>query len=359
MDTVTPSDNPLYSSQREKIGATTFQKYDYQYHWALYRILTEHINCNEYAVFIEFHEDVIVSDSLNNKEAKFEFSQIKTTNKVFNTKHLTSRNVEKRELSILGKLVSTCSQKEFNDRISSINLVSLKGFNLELKKSGILLNKITKEDLSENQFKELEDAIIEELSITCLPTNIQFIIPELSEKNFQNDVIATISMLVNSIFPNSRTNAIDIYRALIDELHRKGTVTYDFRMWNDLLRYKALTSITVTDVISQFTDIKSETTIDFEFNNICNELGLKAIARTNMKRAFDRYRQLRISNKSTNQIDIKNTIKNFLNLGINEGIDDFNELIIYTMNNLPIKIKQQYIDERDLKGAIICEYIMN
>ena len=34
--------NPLGVSQRENKGAETFGKYEYQYHWALCRIIEEH-----------------------------------------------------------------------------------------------------------------------------------------------------------------------------------------------------------------------------------------------------------------------------------------------------------------------------
>ena len=71
--------NPLYTPQREKAGAQTFGKYMYQYHWALYRIFKEHEVGKEYAVFIELHEDIVLADSLEVAQVKFEFNQVKTT----------------------------------------------------------------------------------------------------------------------------------------------------------------------------------------------------------------------------------------------------------------------------------------
>lgn len=51
--------NPLgLEPKREKSGSDTFRKYNYQYHWAFCRILDEHEAGNEFALFIEEHEDV-------------------------------------------------------------------------------------------------------------------------------------------------------------------------------------------------------------------------------------------------------------------------------------------------------------
>ena len=89
--------NPLFDSQREKSGAKTFDKYTFQYHWALYRIISEHENSNEYAVIIELHEDVVISNSLNVSKATFEFNQVKTTSTPFNTNQL----VIKKKMEVL------------------------------------------------------------------------------------------------------------------------------------------------------------------------------------------------------------------------------------------------------------------
>jgi len=47
------ADNPLaQASQREKSGSDTYRKYNYQYHWALCRIIEEHDQGSEYALFM-------------------------------------------------------------------------------------------------------------------------------------------------------------------------------------------------------------------------------------------------------------------------------------------------------------------
>lgn len=348
--------NPLFDAQREKSGAETFEKYSYQYHWALYRIIDEHEKLNEYAVFVELHEDVVIANSLNNEKARFEFDQVKTNSASFNTYQLVQN--KKNGKSVLGKLISSGIEKPFSDKINKLNLVSLNKFSLDLKDKKIDLDIIRIEDLTENQFKDLENEIIKELSINALPTNIQFIIPKLSEKNFQNDVIASIAKLISNLFPGSYCNSVEIYRLLIDEVNRKGTVTYDFKNWDELLLKKALTSITVTRVINEFTNLKDEAKIESEFNSICIELGFKSIQSKKLRQSFNRYRCQRISNGSTIQIDTTKFITKEIQNNIDNGIISLEELISNVQNSLPIKISNQFTTIEEVKSAIICEYII-
>ena len=112
--------NLLFEPQREKAGSQTFSKYSYQYHWALCRILKEHNGEKEYAVFVELHEDVVLSNSLSVNDAQFEFSQIKTNQTKF-----TKNNIIKLKngSSVLGKLIDSTLNKKYTERIIDINLV--------------------------------------------------------------------------------------------------------------------------------------------------------------------------------------------------------------------------------------------
>lgn len=352
--------NPLFAPEKSKAGSWTFEKYDYQYHWALYEVLLRHKDRKEYAVFMECHEDVVIADSLNVDCVKFEFNQVKTVKGKYTPLQLTIRKKKGVGVSVLGELVSNLARKDIGKQISYANLVALNGFNLELKGKGICLKKIQLEDLSENCYKEIEGAIIKELGISSFPTNIQFIMPALNEHNYDEQVIGLISKLVNDLFPKSQCNSEDIYRTLIDELHKKGKITYDFSKWDDCLKEKALTSITVSKTIANFTSIKDETIVEMRFNDICNELKVKLMYRDKLHRAFDRYRKLRISNSSTNQIDIKKEIINLIYEKVNASNENesFENLLGFVISNIRSDIRDQFPDDVDIRGAVICEFIM-
>lgn len=350
--------NPLFDSQREKAGPQTNDKYRYQYHWALYKVLSEYHSKKEYAVFVELHEDVVICDSLDATTANFEFNQVKTTSKNMSHKELVRMKKSIKGTSVLSKLVSGANGKAYASKLKQLNLVSVYPFTLKLKKEGVELQKITLDDLSDLQLQQLEEAIENELGAgNKLPEILQFIVSDLSEKNYQNDVIATISNLITKMYPGSYYNSVDIYRILIDEVNKKGVVTYDFAKWDELLNAKALTSKTINTVINQFTNIKDESKIDQEFQNIIAEIGLGVIAKKKLKIGFDRYRLSRIGNSNSLTFETSKAIQNKLNNLIGGGEENLEKLINTTIDVLEEKYKKPFSTNEELKGAIICEII--
>ena len=348
--------NPLFDGQREKSGSTTFDKYSFQYHWALYRVISNHVDQEEYAVIIELHEDVVVSNSLEVDKAKFEFNQIKTNKTPFNTYQLVGK--KKSGKSVLGKLINGVSGKPYNHLIETLNLVSSNKFKLELAKKNVELKIIRQEDLSSKQISDLEKELKKEIGIEELPTNLRFVISDIPDSNYQAILIGTIAKLISSLFPDSYTNAENIYTTLIDDLYRKGKLTYDFTKWDELIKNKALTSIEVTKVINDFTNIKDEVKIETEFNNICHEMDIKSIHAKKLKRSFDRYKRQRISNNSTLQKDTTLFFVNQIKNAIDDGVEELTILIDTIFTCAPTKIKKQFPTKDEFSTALICEYIM-
>lgn len=244
--------NILGHAQRETSGATTFGKYNFQYHWALCRIIEKHKSNADYALLIEYHEDVVIADSLFGSSAKFEFFQVKNTGGSFTADSLTKREKGAKGLknSILGKLLSSCIGTEYETRITEIGLVSSSGFSFDQKDNKLKLDIITSGDLSVDCLSGLTGKLKSELGIDIFPENLKFIVPKIKLENQEEFVIARFAELVNEIFPNSHCNAVNIYRAIIDEIHRKGQNSYDFTVWEKMVEDKSLTSHTVKDVIA-------------------------------------------------------------------------------------------------------------
>ncbi|MDN3707023.1 DUF4297 domain-containing protein [Myroides ceti] len=352
------STNPLFEAQREKAGSQTKGKYDYQYHWALFKVLSEHQSREEYAVFVELHEDVVISDSLEPDKATFEFNQVKTTSKNMSHSELTRKKNKVKGTSVLAKLVNSTNSKKYSSKINHLNLISIFPFTLELKEKSLELEKITLDDLSDSQVKKLEDAIKDELGDkVSLPKNLQFVVSNLSAKNYQNDVIASISTLIEKMFPESYCKPNDIYRLLYDEINTKGIVTYDFSNWEELLDKKALTSNTINTVINRFTNIKDEGKIQSQFEEIAKEIDLTIISRKKLSHHFKRYRMDKIGNKSVLQLEITQNIVKLINAELNTGEESFKNLIDNVSKSLDDKYKGTFTDDFHLKAAIICEYI--
>lgn len=347
-------DNPLLEVQSEKAGSHTIKSYSYQYHWALYRAITEHEKDNEYAIFVELHEDVIVSNSLNKDKATFEFNQVKSDTTPLSTNKLVSLKNEK---SILGKLLNNTQNKSYSDQISEINLISASGFNLKYKEKKLKFEKINISDLNDTDITLISSKLKNELEISKLPTKLNFIIPDLKKENHQDTIIGKISMLISTLFPKARYEATHIYQLLIDELYRKGQNIFDYKKWEEAINNKALTSQKVTETINEFTSHKDEATIYTEFTEITKELELNSLERKELNRSLTRYKNKIIGSRSTLLINISN----FIRIVINDEIDKKTDNIGTLIENSSLIIKDKYPNYfksiNDIKGAIIYEFI--
>lgn len=347
--------NPLLGGQREKSGSQTFDKYNYQYHWALFRVLSEHDNVKEYAVFVELHEDVVLTNSLDSTKARFEFNQIKTNNKALTSTDITRK---KGDSSILGKIVSNKISKPYSDKIDKLNLVTAKGFSIKLKDPKLELQVISIDDLDDKELEKFKKCLKDELNIDEFPKELRFAKSELSDVQFQSIVIGEISNLITRLYPSSQYNSTSIYQLLFDELKRIGVDTNDYTEWDELLKKKSLTSKQVKEVIESLTSGKNENIINQEFQQICQDLSLNSMQSISLKKDFDRYRQNKFKNKSALQIDIANKISELIAAHETNCNDEISQLIEMVKNDLTDKMKKEFNSENHLKGAIICEYLI-
>lgn len=348
--------NPLFAGQREKSGAETFSRYQYQYHYALYKALNAHLNANEYAVLIEYHEDVVFSNSLDPDAAEFEFNQVKTNDQPIDVGSMIKLKSGK---SIIGKMI--IGSQKFQGKMNGLNLVSANGFALELKEPELNLRQLYLSDLKDEVGLKITDALRRELDNNQfeLPLHFSLVVPDLLFGNYRDTILATIVRVVSMTFHDSRSSPDDIYRTLIDELYSKGTITYDLKQWDWLLKSKALTSDTVSKVIRQFTNLRNDGAIQTKFESIVVELGLNSITKRNLSRAFSRYRLNKTGNRSQNQIDLSKNINEVIESVLTGGVSDMENLMKSTVDRLSIKTRQQFLTSDELDAAIILEYIDN
>lgn len=354
--------NPLASPQRETVGARTFEKYEYQYHWALCRILGAHEHSNDYVVFIELHEDVVLATSSDVTLAEFEFNQVKNVSgSPWNQTKLISRpkgNTKKEKNSILGKMLLGVRNKPFIDKLNAINLVATCGFNLPPRTEGLKLSIISIGEIHDECINDIQSAIDKEIGSYPLPKTLRFISPDLPSTGFQDTSIGRISKLVELTEPGAKYSAQSIYRVLIDDLHRKGSVTFDFTQWNDLVKNKGITYQDVERVITAYTENKSFDSFSSDFDDITKELGLMYHKKAVLKRAFERYhRAVRLDRTliaMDNQQAVKKAVENNFSIFDEHGAAS---LIKAALETLPESVKQNLIDLESAQAAIIYELI--
>lgn len=348
-------DNPLAGKQREKKGAETFGKYEYQYHWALHKLLDEHKQHREYAIFIELHEDVIFSNSLQKDTAEFQFYQIKENSGSSQyTAHSLTVIKKDDKNSVLGKLIKSYNGKSFKDVVSSANLVSTSGFSNDILREKLDLETISTEDIKPRILAQFKKSILAELELEECPINVRFIVPKLLPKSQRDGVITSIVDLISAIYPNSQCDAANIYRVLMDELHSKGQVTCDYGQWDALIKNKALTSKTVQKTIEAHSSIKGLSDVEKDAQDLIGDLGLNFTRRKQLVHSVKNYYTRKLANCSGLNLKLEKSVHELY-----AGFQHLEtaDLLSNIENTLGAELKKSIGNGHELRAAVICEII--
>lgn len=359
--------NPLASIQREHSGSLTYSKYQYQYHWALCRIIEEYEKDNEFAVFVELHEDVVVSNSLDPAKAKFEFNQIKTNQAKLNANDLTKRKKSNSKKagskaansnSVLAKLIMSGVGQPFSNQVSEINLVSANGFSPSLVDKTHNSSIIKLSDLIASVVSDLESKMQAEVpGFSKLPVHLSFIKPSLPDSEFQDIAIGKISKVIESQSPLNRYDSVSIYRTLIDDLNRKGIVLFDFPVWEDLIKNKGVIHSDVKEIFSKFTLSQNDTAVRGEFMDLVKEMGYSSMDRRDMWQSYQRYSQRRFGISDIKLLSITKKVSDSLSKNTPLANRDAAVLVQLVFNDLPGDVKSYFVSSEDAKAAIIFEYL--
>lgn len=249
-------DNPLASPQRESAGADSYDRFEYQYHWALCQAFSAYSSsAKDFAVFMEYHEDVIIADSLNKEKVNFIFNQIKANaSGSYTIKKLLKRDKAKEgeKPSLLGKLCSSVHKKKFLERVTELNFVSTIGFNFS-PKDGLKLKTMGLSDLGLNDSSSIINSLKKEISeFDSFPKEIlRFVCSDIPLQSYYEHTITRITDSVEVVFPKHLLKPKDIYRVLMDSLRIRGKDTFDYDKWDEIVANKALTYNDVHNVVTQ------------------------------------------------------------------------------------------------------------
>jgi len=359
---MTSVSNPLLSSQRETAGASTYEKYEYQYHWALFRALTEYELGHDFVIFVELHEDVILGTSLEGDSANFQFNQIKNVSgSPWTVKKITERKKVGKDIknSVIGKMLQGVEGKSFKDKIEQLNLVATCGFNLKLKDDTLNLSLVKVGHLHDDCVNDIEAAISKELGPVKLPASLGFIKPDLPATGFDHFVVSKISEVVDKQGSGAFANIRNIYRVLMDDLRKKGVVTVDYENWDELLRNKGLTHLDVHRVANLNIKFAEPDKIETLFDQIVAEMGLHIGQRIKLKRAYQKYESEKKYTKTTVQLEVGNKIKTSVkkNIGTLEDLG-ISEFLVQSIADIPAETIAIFQNIDLLHGAVIYELIL-
>lgn len=347
--------NPLATDpKREKVGGKTYRKYNYQYHWAFCRLLDEHKKGNEYALFIEEHEDVTLSDSLDAAKARFEFNQVKETATKFTLNALLQK--KKGKGSILGKLALDTTSKSFSSKVKEARLVSSSGFKFN-DSAGFDFELIRAGNLSTKEVSHIRTHLKNEVGDDALVDKLLFVVADLQPKDFENAVKGRISDLIEFCSSGNQGNAVSIYQCIITDLQRKGENTFDYKEWDQALKKKAVTSEQVQQIVNQNVSRKDDERLLVELLEILgNELLLSSVQRKNIQRAFQRYYEKRFGDRSLGLNNISNLIRDHI-ARHKPSCNDAKDVVNNVKEALSTECRDYFGSEDELTAAILYEYI--
>lgn len=361
MDSETEMDNPLASPQRESAGADSYDRFEYQYHWALCQAFSAYSNAKDFAVFMEYHEDVIIADSLDKTKVKFTFNQVKanasgsyTTNNL--TKRAKGKNGDKP--SLLGKLCSSVHKKEYLDKVTELNFVSTIGFNFS-PKDGLKLKSMGLSDLNVDDLVSITDALKKEVNdFKSFPKEIlRFVYSDIPLQSYYEHTITRITDSVEVVFPKHLLRPKDIYRVLMDSLRIRGKNTFDYNQWDEVLVNKALTYNDIHNVVTK--GISGESSgVDLEAAKyIINDLTVSGLEKGKLLKEVNLY-SLRVLSPSLAMLEAQKSIQEIIvnnRSALEKGIT--HELLQELGAQLPKNIVALFDSDRLSVAAIIYEII--
>lgn len=183
---------------------------------------------------------------------------------------------------------------------------------------------------------------------------MRFIVPKLLPKSQRDGVITAIVDLISTIYPNSQCDAANIYRVLLDELHSKGQVKYDYSQWDELLKNKALTSETVQKTIEAHSSIKGLSEVEKDAQDFIGDLGLNFTRRKQLVQSVKNYYARKLASCSGLNLKLEKSVRE-LYVGFQHL--ETAELLANIENTLGADLKKSIGNEHELRAAIICEII--
>ena len=363
MDSKIEMDNPLASPQRESAGADSYDRFEYQYHWALCQAFSAYKDAKDFAVFMEYHEDVIIADSLDKEKVKFKFNQVKANS----TGSYTINKLTKREKgvngdkpSLLGKLCSSVNNKSYLGKVTELNFVSTVGFNFS-PKDRLKLRAVGLSDLDSGDFTTITDHQNKEVEeFSSFPKEIiRFVYSDIPLQSYYEHTITRITDSVEVVFPKHLLKPKDIYRVLMDALRIRGKDTFDYDKWDEAIVKKALTYDDLHKVVTKgISGDNSE--VDLEAAKyIINDLKVSGLEKAKLLKEISAYSLLVLS-PSLAMLETRNNIQEV----INKNHCELNGSIMYDLlerfsDEIPEKTKSLFDSKRSLIAAIIYEIILS
>lgn len=286
---------------RERAGATSADRFDYQKDWALCKLLLLHQSSGDYVVAFDAYDDVVV---LNGEAApdKIAFFQIKALGK----KQMTLNRILKRDQGANGPLPSIIGKLYygkilFPDHTEALTLVSSTPFQVDLLDDAA--NSVDKRFLCCNELhttvqEKIAEQIKEEHSLSAVPPFAEITYFEVSDLPLQDHAIfarGKLSDFLEGLNPSGAFRISIAYRAIADGIKRKNNYSGEWSDFDDFVRAKGLARAEferILKAVGAYTDLESL------WQRIENRLNTEQVPIRVLRRLRDRFRRYSIDRTS-------------------------------------------------------------
>ena len=297
----------ISTQRREDSGSSTSSRYDYQKNIAICMLLDLHNENNDYALVLDYHDDILILDSAQNPK-KIDFYQVKTRSQGSWTKSsLLKRDIiqDRRELfSILGKLYQ--NKIHFPSNTSSLNFVTnaiikltmFDGTNSQTKEK-FCMNKLDKSVID-----EIKNSIAQEHSLKGKPNCEDFTyfkVDNLSLSDHSTHTIGKLEQFLQKQIPGRYSSTL-VYRSLFDHVKRKTNYNgKQVSSFQELLIHKSISRTEFEKIIKEYESIKDKNSMD-QWINIENRLNSENFTIAEVKNLRLSYRKYLVEKIGDNSL---------------------------------------------------------
>ncbi|EKN90266.1 PF14130 domain protein [Leptospira interrogans str. 2003000735] len=226
---------------REKAGAISSNRFDYQKDWAICKIIELDEKGMEYAIIMEHHEDVVTVNPFSDPK-EIHFFQIKTSNKNWTLQSLTKKESN---LSIIGKMADSHKLFPYGD---SFSFCSNSPYSLSLKDSDnksqdfecLSINLINEDEIK--KIKEtLRDDGLSEIDIDNFLQKLILIRLKIDKSSHCAIAKAKLIDFIEKKYGSIPYRPGALYKTLFEEVKRKTNYEDSVGTYDELVDNKGIT----------------------------------------------------------------------------------------------------------------------
>lgn len=238
-------DRIVATPRRETGGSVAANRTDYQQSWAFCLLLTLHEQDKDYAVLLDFHDDVVVLDSGADPK-EMEFYQVKSKssgNWTISQLLACSKNELKAGNSICGKMYA--NKVAFPQVTKSVNFVTNAPFKVRLKDAAkdTEVDQFELKQLAQEISDRYAEAIKQEHRLNGPPDEVptNFRREALPHQGHQDQAQGRLATFLEKQKPNGRFPVSAAFRAIASVIAKKTGDERKPANRDDMLLFKAVT----------------------------------------------------------------------------------------------------------------------